>query len=211
MFALAATAALLAGACATRSAPSGSFVKKPPGFVDLGGSQESVPPIAQAEVDRAVREALAKRAAETPSARQSIEGRDPELREALTALAVAPTATAHLLTAEQYMRVGVGDLAFDHYSEALQLEPRNVAAFDGRARLWRDVGFLAPALADAHRAKFFAPRSAEVRNTLGTVLERRGLCREALAEYREALRLKPDAAWAQQNVARLADTCVKAP
>ena len=106
------------------------------------------------------------------------------------------------------MRVGVRDMAFDHYSEALRLDPRNIAAFDGRARLWRDVGFLAPALADAHRAKYFDPRSAEVRNTLGTILERRGLCHDALTEYREALRLQPDAAWAQQNVTRLTDTCL---
>ena len=103
--------------------------------------------------------------------------------------------------------MGVQDLAFDHYTDALRLEPRNIAALDGRARLWRDAGLLLPALGDAHRAKYFDPTSAAVRNTLGTILERRGLCREALAEYREALRLNPDAGWAQQNVTRLTDTC----
>jgi Flp pilus assembly protein TadD len=101
--------------------------------------------------------------------------------------------------------VGVTDAAFDHYSDALRLEPRSVAALDGRARLWRDTGLLGPALADAHRARYFAPKSAEVRNTLGTILDRRGLCHEALAEYREALRLKPDAVWAQENVERLGE------
>jgi len=201
-------AVLIGSACAGRTA-SLPFVKKGgAGFVNVGGPQDLPTPIAQAEFDRARREALTKRAAEKPAPLPSIEGRDVQLRDALAALGDAPSVAAHLRVAEQYMRVGVRDLAFDHYSDALRVEPRNIAAFDGRARLWRDIGFLAPALADAHRAKFFAPRSAEVRNTLGTVLERRGLCRDALAEYREALRLKPDAAWAQQNVTRLTDTCL---
>ena len=206
--AVAVTATLLATACATRSA-STPFVKKGgAGFVDVGDARSTPTPIAQAEFDRARREAVAKRAAERPAPLPSIEGRDPLLRDALAALRAAPSAAAHLRVATEYMRVGVRDVAFDHYTDALRLEPRNVAAFDGRARLWRDVGFLTPALADAHRAKYFAPASAQVRNTLGTILERSGQCREALAEYREALRLKPDAGWAQQNVTRLTDTCM---
>ena len=209
--ALAAMATLLGSACAGRTA-STPFVKKGgAGFIDVGGGQSAPTPIAQAEFDRATREAVAKRAAERPAPLPSIEGRDVPLRDALAALRAAPSAATHLRVATEYMRVGIRDVAFDHYTDALRLEPRNVAAFDGRARLWRDVGFLTPALSDAHRAKYFAPASAQVRNTLGTILERSGQCREALAEYREALRLKPDAGWAQQNVTRLADTCEKNP
>ena len=204
----AAIATLIVAGCASRAAPL-PFVKKgSAGFVDVGGSHAPVVRIAQAEFDRARREALATRAAEKPAPQPLIEGRDSALREALAALGIESSVAAHLRVAEQYMRVGVRDMAFDHYTDALRLEPRNVAAFDGRARLWRDVGFLGPALADAHRAKYFGPTSAEVRNTLGTILERRGLCRDALIEYREALRLQPDAAWAQQNVTRLTDTCL---
>jgi len=203
-----AVAAFVAGGCATQSATSSRFLKKAPGFIDVGGPEEVATPVKREEFERARREALAKRAAEKRAPLPSIESSDPALGEALAALGTTPSVTTHLRVAEHYMRVGVRDMAFDHYSDALQLEPRNVAAFDGRARLWRDVGFLAPALADAHRAKYFAPRSAEVRNTLGTILERRGLCHDALAEYREALRLKPDAAWAQQNVSRLTDRCL---
>jgi tetratricopeptide (TPR) repeat protein len=201
-------AVFLAGGCVARSATTSPFLKKAPGFVDVGGPEEVVTPVKREEFERARREAVAKRAAEKRAPLPSIESNDPALGEALAALGTTPSVATHLRVAEQYMRVGVRDMAFDHYSDALQLEPRNVAAFDGRARLWRDVGFLAPALADAHRAKYFAPRSAEVRNTLGTILERRGLCHDALVEYQEALRLKPDAAWAQQNVTRLTDTCL---
>ena len=199
--------ATLAAGCAQRS-PSSPFIRKGAGFVDAGG-----PPVtartaeASDELDRAKREALAKRAAEPKAALPSIEGRDPVLREALAALGRLPSAAAHVRVAEEYQRVGVLDFAYDHYSDALRLEPGSVAALDGRARLLRDVGLVGPALADAHRARFLAPSSAAVRNTLGSVLERQGLCREALGQYREALRLDPGAAWAAENAGRLAGKC----
>ena len=161
-------AAMLSSACASRTAPS-PFVKKGgAGFIDVGGARAPTP-VAQADIDRSTREAVAKRAAERPAPLPSIEGRDVALGAAIAALGKEPSATAHLRVATEYMRVGVRDVAFDHYTDALRLEPRNVAAFDGRARLWRDVGILAPALADAHRAKFFDPTSAEGK-TIGDTL-----------------------------------------
>lgn len=201
-----ALAAVMAAGCAGRSATSGPFVRKGgPGFVDVGGPPLAATPAAQEEIERATREAVAKRAAEKAAPLPSIEGRDRGLRDALAELGKAPSAARHIRVAEAYRRVGVTDAAFDHYSDALRLAPRSIAALDGRARLWRDTGLLGPALTDAHRARYFAPTSAEVHNTLGTILERRGLCAEALAEYREALRLKPDAAWARENVERLGE------
>lgn len=199
--------AVAAAGCASRSAGSGPFVRKGgPGFVDVGGVPPASSTASDEEIARATREAVAKRAAEKAAPLPSIEGRDRGLRDALAVLGKAPSAAGHIRVAEAYRRVGVTDAAFDHYSDALRLAPRSIAALDGRARLWRDTGLLGPALADAHRARYFAPTSAEVRNTLGTILERRGLCAEALAEYREALRLKPDAVWARENVERLG-TC----
>jgi tetratricopeptide (TPR) repeat protein len=167
-------------------------------------------PVAREAVAKAVREAQEKRAAEPRASAPVVEGHDPDLKDALARLETAPSAAAHLRVGHAYYRLGIRDFAMDHYSDALTLDERNVAAFEGRARVWRDWGFVGLALADAHRARFYQPASATVRNTLGTVLELRGLCREALGEYREALRIEPNAAWAQQNVARLTDTC-KAP
>jgi tetratricopeptide (TPR) repeat protein len=198
--------ALAGGACASRSTSS-PFVKKGPGFIDVGGSAEAPTPARREEIERATREAVARRAKEKRPTLPSIESRDPALGKALAVHGKSPTVATHLRVAEEYQRVGVQDLALDHYTDALRLEPRNIAALDGRARLWRDAGLFVPALGDAHRARYFDPRSAAVRNTLGTILERRGLCHEALAEYRAALRLSPEAGWAQQNVTRLADTC----
>lgn len=206
MAALVAVATLAAG-CAQRGTSS-LFVRKGSGFVDAGG-----PPVSQQtaeasdELERARREALAKRAAEPRAELPSIEGRDPQLREALASLGRTPSAAAHVRVAGEYQRVGVTDFAYDHYSDALRLDPGSVAALDGRARLLRDAGLIGPALADAHRARFLAPDSAAVRNTLGSVLERQGLCREALGQYREAARLDPDAAWAAENAGRLAGKC----
>jgi len=82
-------ATLLGSACAGRTA-STPFVKKGgAGFVDVGGGQSAPTPIAQAEFDRATREAVAKRAAERPAPLPSIEGRDVPLRDALAALRAA--------------------------------------------------------------------------------------------------------------------------
>lgn len=193
-------------ACASHR--SMAFVGKGEGFVDVGGpTLDETTGISAEAFEQAKREALAQRAAAPPPALPTIEGRDAGLRDALAALAAAPSTAAHLRVAAEYNRLRVRDMAYDHYSDALALDSRSAAALEGRARLLRDVGLMAMALADAHRARYFAPRSAEVRNTLGTILERRGFCVEALAQYRTALQLKPDAPWAAQNIERLTRSC----
>jgi tetratricopeptide (TPR) repeat protein len=194
------------GACAAHDGSSSPFVKKGRGFIDVGGA----PSDAQAKVGRealrrAAADAAAKRAAQPKL--PTIEDRDPALGAALRDLANGPTLARHLKVAVEYRRVGVHDQAYEHFTAALVLEPRNVAAHEGRARLLRDVGLPGLALTDAHWARFLDPKSAEVRNTLGTILEGQGHCAEALAEYREAARLKPGAEWAHTNVARLTDKC----
>ena len=174
--------------------------------MDVGGTA-GAPSIDSAAFEKARREALAARAAGRPAGPSLIEGTDPALREALTALGQKASVQAHLRVAAEYNRVGVRDQAYGHFSDALRLDRHSAAALDGRARLLRDAGLIAMALNDAHRARYFEPRSAGVRNTLGTILERQGLFVESLAEYREAARLRPDAGWARQNVERLTTTC----
>jgi Flp pilus assembly protein TadD len=109
--------------------------------------------------------------------------------------------------AEQYTRLRVSDMAYDHFSKALVLDARSVPALDGRARLLRDVGLMGMALGDAHRALYISPRSAVARNTLGTILEKLGQCREAASAYREAARLSGGAEWATRNVTRTSASC----
>jgi Flp pilus assembly protein TadD len=134
---------------------------------------------------------------------QSIEQNDPELRLALSSLQREPSPAAHVAVAVAYHRLRVLDAAFDQFSQAISLDSRNVAAWDGRARLWRDWGMIAPALADAHRARYLDPQRAEVQNPLGTILERAGQCDGAREAYRAAVALDHEAAWARQNLARL--------
>jgi Flp pilus assembly protein TadD len=136
-----------------------------------------------------------------------VERRDVPLSAALADLKASPGELAHVKVAEAYVRVGVLDMAYDHFTEAVRFNRRSVAALDGRARLLRDVGLMNMALVDVHRALYVAPGSAIARNTLGTILERLGQCREARAAYRKAAQLSNGATWAAQNVTRLTLSC----
>jgi tetratricopeptide (TPR) repeat protein len=134
----------------------------------------------------------------------TIEGFDPALRAALLALDMAPTAETHRRVAEEYARLRVLDAAHKHYRAALTFDPDDGAAYDGLARLWRDAGLPWLGLGEARRAVYYAPRSAEARNTLGTVFQALGHNREARSAYSSALALNPSAAYALNNLGYLA-------
>ena len=169
----------------------------------MGGKAPELSKDLEEKLARAHREALAARAAAKPQALPSIEGRDLSLKEALTTLRGEPTSAAHIRVALEYQRLGVADAAFDQFSAALRIDPESAAAWDGRARLWRDWGLLKFALSDATRARYFAPRRPEVLNTLGTILERAGNCDGARSLYTLAVTLDPGASYAAINLHRL--------
>ncbi len=133
------------------------------------------------------------------------EGTQPELRDGLSSLQRAPSAAAHLRVASAYAHAGVYDLAIEHFDRALGLDARLAGAYDGRARVWREWHLLAPALSDATRAVYYAPRSPEVRNTMGTVLLALSDRTAAAAAFRCALALDPTAAYALANLSRLGE------
>ena len=191
----------VAGGCATRQASSPFIIRQGHGPIEIEGPPVKV--ISRDAVARAERAALAERARQPPRKTPLIEQRDLALRRALSLLDQEPSAAAHVAVAVAYHRLLVLDAAFDQFSLAIALEPRNAAAWDGRARLWRDWGLIVPALADAHRARYFAPQRADTLNTLGTILERAGQCDGARRAYRNAIGLDDRAAWARQNLARL--------
>jgi tetratricopeptide (TPR) repeat protein len=141
----------------------------------------------------------------------TVESTHPELRESLAALVAAPSAAAHLRVGHAYQHVLVLDLAIEHFDDALKMNARLAAAYDARARVWRDWGLLGPAVGDANRAVFFAPASAGARNTLGTILTGLGDHVSAAAAYRCAARLEPAAPWARANLARLHDSTAASP
>jgi tetratricopeptide (TPR) repeat protein len=136
----------------------------------------------------------------TASVATSAELRDPELRSALVAAAVHPTAGAHRRVAEAYRRLEITDLAFDHLTRALAIDPDDAAALDARARIWRDWGALGRALEDSRRAVDLAPGRPEIQNTLGTILHGHGDLAGAAAAFSAALIVDPEAVYALSNL-----------
>jgi Flp pilus assembly protein TadD len=202
----------LAAGCASYSPPGSSpyIVKKGSGPVNIGHGTK-VTKVRRTTIERASRDAVAKRStAPKPQSAPTIERLDPALRETLASLEQQASAKAHVAVGQQYWRLRVYDAAYDHFSDALRLEPKNVAAWEGRARVWRDWHLPGPALSDVYKARFYGPDRPEVLNTLGTILEQAGQCRAAQATYASALKLDPTADWAKANLARLqdgSDTC----
>jgi Flp pilus assembly protein TadD len=130
----------------------------------------------------------------------TVEAQDAALTAALLAVKTAPTPDNHRAVAAEYLRLGVKDVAHEHFTAAVKLDSKDAAAWDGLARIWRDWGFSNLALPDATRAVYYAPDSAVVRNTLGTILQSLGRRAEARAAYEKALSLDAHAAYALTNL-----------
>lgn len=137
-------------------------------------------------------------------AAETLEARDPALAADLLLLRSAPSAERHLVIAERYRDLGVLDAAYRHYNAALALNPRDGAAYEGLARVWRDWGLPQLAIGDAHRATFYAPQSASARNTYGTIMQALGRFADARAAYEQASSIDPNAAYALNNLCYLA-------
>jgi tetratricopeptide (TPR) repeat protein len=214
---LAAITVLGAGGCATRQ--SGAIGNR---FLKTGKPKTEypavvTPPDAESPAIKETREqerALAKAREQAlragPPPRQlspRLEATDPALMQALRTLGGSRTAASHLAVAHEYRRLGILDQAFDHYAMAQRLDRRSAAAYDGSARIWRDVNRLDRALADASRAVFYAPQSPEIMNTLGTILLAAGNPGEARKVFSKALALNPDATYARHNI-RVTETAL---
>jgi tetratricopeptide (TPR) repeat protein len=129
------------------------------------------------------------------------ETRSPALAAAVSSYSASPTVREEVELAHAYYGVGILDQAFDHYEAAARRQPREAAAWDGLARVWRDWGYPGLGLADAHRAVFADPSSPMARNTLGTILQLLGKSQEASEQFTRAVGLDPGAAYAHYNLA----------
>ena len=133
----------------------------------------------------------------------TLESRTKTLAQAKLRQQLAPTLENERALAEEYIKAGVLDAAFDHFQAALSLDPHDVGSFDGLARIWRDWGFANLALPHAYRAAYWAPESAAAQNTLGTVLLRLGLFDAAREHFEQARALDPEAAYSANNLCYL--------
>jgi tetratricopeptide (TPR) repeat protein len=185
--------------------PGSTSAKASPAPPDEGGASPE-------ELERA--RALSKELARSPAAGPGVAGRaktvksegalpleasDTALKEALAELARGESAPTHRAVADAYRRLGVLDIAFEHYRTALRFDTQDGAAHDGLARIRRDWGQLDLALSDAQRARHFAPATAEVVNTQGTIYWALGRHADALEAFQRAALLYPRAAWAHSN------------
>ena len=123
-----------------------------------------------------------------------------DLAAAISSHAAAPTYASEVGLAQAYVRAGILDQAFEHFATAARLDPSDGAAWDGRARIWRDWGFSHFGLGDAYRAVWAAPRSPAVHNTLGTILQILGRGRDARVQFAQALDCDAGASYAQNNL-----------
>jgi Tfp pilus assembly protein PilF len=144
--------------------------------------------------------ALSARARPTPMSAGTVEAGDPALGAALAVAEIRPSAPAHRAVAAEYARLGILDKAHEHLSAAVAVDPRDAAAWDGLARIWRDWGLPHLGVIDAHRAVYFAPRSPVVHNTFGTLLQSLGHRAEARTWFERALELDPTATYALNNL-----------
>lgn len=130
----------------------------------------------------------------------TLEATDPLIRAALLALTVSPSGANHRHLGDAYARRGVLDAAYDQYSVAITLDPRDAAAFEGRARVWRDWGLPQAGLGDAYRAVYYAPAPAGPLNTLGTLLLKLRATASAQQAFERAMRSDPSLPYAANNL-----------
>jgi len=185
-------AVMLTGACAAKK-PVRS-VRSAPHVRSSAAPHESLEAFIQQ-----VR-ATSERVRPTTERAESIEITDPRLATELRALTLESTSANHRAVAAAYMRHGVLDLAHEHFSAAVALDPFDGASWDGLARIWRDWDLPHLALPDAYRAVYFVPNSPVTHNTLGTVLQALGRYADARAQFEQALALDVNAAYALSNL-----------
>ena len=198
---------VLAAGCAAHRTPDLSLSPAThSGSVDASSHSATTEPRSLASANADVRAAVA--AAKRPDRPETptVESVNPDLASALAVLAASPTAVSERRVAETYLRAGIFDIAHDHYTKALRLDPKDGWAYDGLARVSRDSGFPQFGLGDAYRAVYRLGGAPEALNTLGTILFALGHLSEAHARFEQALRQCPDAAYALNNLCYVALT-----
>ncbi|MCC7178307.1 MAG: hypothetical protein IT177_07945 [Acidobacteria bacterium] len=193
--------ALAVGGCAsggTRTLAD-RFVRPGTPAVDLGGPRPLASRPAKA-ANPLENRSITRVPSRLSSSMSALESADPELRDAMWRLMLAPTSAHHLQVARAYRRLGIFDTAHDYLARSLTLNGPDPVVHDAMARLWRDWGQPGLGLSHAYQAVHLAPDWAVGQNTLGTLLFRLGHRADARARFEAAVRYDPGAAYALQNL-----------
>jgi Flp pilus assembly protein TadD len=133
----------------------------------------------------------------------AVESSNPELRDALFRVMLAPTAAHHMAVARAYRKIGIFDTAYDYLARSLAQNGPDPAVHDSLARLWRDWGDPGVGLSHAYQAVSLAPEWPVAHNTLGTLLFQMGQRADARLRFETAVRLDAGAAYALDNLCTL--------
>ena len=208
---------LICAACGARGASMVQIPEQPDVVVSTASGRDPAVATSLGEFIAKARVAAAEARPPVRTPLTVAEVADHRLAAAIAVARLAPSPETLRAASAEYRRLGIADRAHQLLGEAQRLDSRDAATYDALARLWRDNGAPGAALADAHRAVYYAPASAVAHNTLGTVFQALGRRKDARREYERAARLDPTAAYALNNLcyswilegetARAADAC----
>ena len=105
--------------------------------------------------------------------------------------------------ADVLMRLGRFAEAKAHYTQVVEIAPRDVQALDGLGLAFHQLGHLDEAIHHYKAALRLQPDRAETCSNLGGALARRGKLKEAQFYLEKALQLKADFADAKRNLAQV--------
>lgn len=187
--------------CAERGSQGLSpSVQPAPSAADVGGPSQAPP--AQ-PLKNEVRKLEAAKPPPATSLLPTLEGTDAALSKALLLAAMQETPAHERAAAAAYQAAGILDDAFRHLQKAVALDSCDAAAWDGMARIWRIWGRSDVAMGYAYRALHCNPTSAEIYNTLGTIMQTLGQVQNAYAAYQHAATLDDRAAYPLSNLCYL--------
>lgn len=119
-------------------------------------------------------------------------------------------AHGHELRATGFFQSGQYDLAIAEYSEAIRLDPTVQSRFHNRGLVYRKIGQFDLALADLDKAIELDPKNAVTFADRGVIRfesPRPGLLGMSIADFGEAIRLKPD--FVEAYIGRAHAYCLK--
>jgi protein O-mannosyl-transferase len=106
---------------------------------------------------------------------------------------------AHSNFATVLLKEGKTEEAFDHYNQAIILQPNYTDAYTNRGNAYDKLGQHQRAIADYNEAIRLKSDCAECYNNRGTTYAEVGQYQRAIEDYNGAIRLKPDYIFAYNN------------